>query len=106
MEQTILSCWQSVPDLSPSYLPVHTQSLILAVIAYYWCTPWTFYHHKIALNYSFPTAPVSLNLAQRLLRYKPIFACTPHVHHVHPITRICWIPPESNPLFRGNCFFW
>src|SRR5258708_39798066 len=63
-------------------MPKATQSLIIAAIAYCRCTPWTFYHHKIALNHSFPTVPVSLNLAQRLLRYKPIFACTPHVHQL------------------------
>src|SRR5258707_5169448 len=76
------------------FLVEDTQSLILAAIAYCRCTPWTFYHHKIALNHSFPTVPVSLNLAQRLLSYKPIFACSPHVHHVHPCT-----PGFSQPIW-------
>ncbi len=34
------------------------QTLILAAIAYCWCTPLIFYHHKIVLNPSFPMVPV------------------------------------------------
>ena len=60
------------------------QLLINRIMLHYTWTLWTLLHHKIALNRSFPTVLLILNLVERLQSYNQIFGRTLHGPSMDP----------------------
>src|SRR5258708_31485340 len=60
------------------------QLLINRIMLHYTWTLWTLLHHKIALNRSFPTVLLILNLVERLESYNQIFGWTLHGPSMDP----------------------
>src|SRR5258708_39139166 len=70
--------YKPVFGMHPMHPPCTLQLLINCIMVHYTWTLRTLLHHKIALNRSFPTVLLILNLVERLESYNQIFGWTLH----------------------------